>query len=109
MARRLDSLDILSKDEVESYPGKIGDASDIMGGIMELDPRRQQRPPRPPEGAYDTFTTSTKWRVLIKLNTMKRDPETGLKEPKRFSVSARVKSRWIAGADKKWERFVLFR
>jgi len=109
MARMLDTLDILSKDEVEAYPGRIGDASDIMGGIVELDPRGQQKPPRPPQGPGDSFTTSTKWRVLVKLNTQKRNPETGEMEEKRFSVPVRVKSRWISEEGIDWDRFVLFR
>lgn len=109
MARRLDSLDILSKREVENFPGRIGDAADVGGGILELDPRTQQKPPRLPEGPYDSFTAATKWRVLIKLNTQKRNPVTGLMEDKRFSVSARVKCRWISEDGLEWQRFVLFR
>jgi len=105
----LDTLDILSKNEVESYPGRIGDASDIMGGIMELDPTKQQKPPRPPQGPGDSFATSTKWRVLVKLNTLKRNPETGEMEENRFSVPVRVKSRWISEEGISWDRFVLFR
>jgi len=109
MARRLDSLDILSKKEVASFPGRIGDAADISGGIVELDPRTQQKPPRLPEGPYDTFSAATKWRVLIDVNVEKRDPVTGLMENKRFSISARVQCRWISEDGIDWNRFVFFR
>ena len=109
MARRLDALEVLSKESLAKYPGRIGDASDIMGGILELNPRGQQQPPRRPEGRYDSYTASTKWRVLIKLTTLKRNPLTGEMEEKRFSVTARVKSRWISEEGIDWDRFVLFR
>ena len=109
MGTCLTSVDILSRKDIENFPGRIGDASDIMGGIVELDPRGQQKSPRPPQGPGDSFTTSTKWRVLVKLNTQKRNPETGEMEEKRFSVPVRVKSRWISEEGIDWDRFVLFR
>jgi hypothetical protein len=110
MGTCLTSVDILSRRDIETFPGRIGDASDIAGGILELNPKTQTPPPRPPQGPFDSYSTGTRWSALLKIMLKKRNPRTGEVEERPCRLTAKIRCRWIASRDgKSWERFVMYR